>query len=160
MATKIKARTGIYSGQPSGISVVSAPLDMHQQKENKKRSAQFGVVTDEPCGTTFEHAGTHIEQWTGLGDRAAGGQTKKPDRFGVETKEPQGETFMGNRTHVDQPSADVKVMEVKTISETHALYRPAKTSLDKDMVGDVPVGRSSPKKGRTGKGAEKGGYGV
>ncbi len=68
-----------------------------------------GVMSDEPCGTTFTHGGTHAPT-------LAKGGTKPKDKIkagGVESNEPQGVTFQGNKTHIKFGNADKKPSESK-----------------------------------------------
>lgn len=107
----------------------------------KKRN-DFGVMSDEPCGTTFEHAGP--------GSRAGATNTKRNARFGVE-QGPHGATFTEDSTHIKTPNADQKPKESKVISAKGgqgSTYSPPGSG-PKDFGGSVGVGKSSPKRGKT-----------
>lgn len=68
-----------------------------------------GVMSDEPCGTTFTHGGTHAPT-------LAKGGTKPRDKIkpnGVEGNSPQGTTFLGNKTHIKMGNADKAPSESK-----------------------------------------------
>lgn len=107
-----------------------------------KKRPDFGVKSDEPCGTTFEHAGP--------GSRAGATNTKRKASFGVEVPGPQVDQE-GSDTHVESMNADRKPKESKIISEAGgqgSTYKPPRANRD-NFGGSVGVGKSSPKKGRT-----------
>lgn len=107
-----------------------------------KTRANFGIKSDEPCGTTFEHAGP--------GSRAGATNTKRKADFGVEV--PTGPTITTNRSHINMPNADRKPKESKQTYEAGgqgSTYSPPRSSGNKDFGGSVGVGKSSPKRGRT-----------
>lgn len=53
----------IESQEPNGTTFESHKdqYDHLAGAKNKKRSANFGIETDEPEGITFPHAGTHVD---------------------------------------------------------------------------------------------------
>lgn len=61
-----------------------------------------GVMSDEPCGTTFTHGGTHAPTLSKGGTKPS----HKIKAGGVESNEPQGTTFQGNKTHIKMGNAD------------------------------------------------------
>jgi hypothetical protein len=157
---KIKAQHGIYTGQPSGTTFAAKPHDMtaKNSSEGRKIRDDFGVTTQEPNGTTFEshkRAGVY-GNWNGEQVRAPAGQSKKPERFGVEM--PTGVTSNNGSagTLIDTPDASAAPLRgIKTITESTGIFRPAKSG-PKNMIGDVPVGKSSMKRGATDKGDSSG----
>jgi hypothetical protein len=160
--SKIKARHGVYTGQPSGTTFAAKPHDMtaKNSSEGKKISARTSIVSQSPNGTTFEsHKELGINKnWNGEQVRAPAGQTKKPDRFGVEC--PTGVTSNNASgdigKFIDTPDASAAPLRgIKTITESTGLYRPAKSG-PVNMIGDVPTGKSSPKRGDTDKGDSNG----
>jgi len=160
--SKIKARHGIYTGQPNGTTFVAKPHDMEALNSSggKKIKARTGVMTQEPDGITFEsHKRLETAHWpvhmkTPDGPHMQHEHKKKPDNFGVE--QPGGVTKnVESKMPFETPKADAAPLRgIKTITESTGLFVPAKSG-PANVAGSNGMGKSEMKKGRTDKGDEK-----